>query len=84
MTMRASSLALWKALTSAVGLDELLLTLALTLIVVALWPVARSWLGTGLPALLPAGVIVLYVALPSRLPFLMKPSAPEKPTRRSL
>ena len=42
--MKRRSLALWKALTSAIGVDELLLTLALGLIVVGLWPVAAAWL----------------------------------------
>lgn len=81
--MKRRSLALWKALTSAIGVDELLLTLALGLIVVGLWPIAVAWLGTGLPALVPAGLAILYVAMPSRLPFTMRPPAPEKPARRA-
>lgn len=74
--MRARSLALWGALTSIIGVDELLLTLALTLIVVALWPVI------GRIALLVPGVCLLYVALPQRSPFLHQPPSPDDLRRK--
>jgi hypothetical protein len=74
--LRARSLALWKALASVIGPDEILLVVALTLVTVALWP----WVGQG--ALLPAGLVLLFVALPSRAPFVHRQPIPEKPTRR--
>lgn len=77
---RLRSSAKW--LASLVGADELLLTLALGLIVVGLWPIAVKWLGTGLPSLIPAGIVILWLALPSRAPMILRTAPPEKPTRR--
>lgn len=75
--MKARSLAVWKALTSLIGPDEALLVVALTLVTVALWP----WLGRG--ALLPAGLVLLFVALPSRAPFVNRQPPPEALRRKS-
>jgi len=64
-------------------LDEILLTTALALIVVGLWPVAARWIGTGVPALSVAGIILLYVVLPPRAPFVDRPTSAESSSRRS-
>lgn len=82
MTWRTCSLALWKAVTSIIGPDEVFLLVALTLVTVALWPLAVRWCGTGLPSLLPAGICLLWSAIPARSPFVVPPTVPEKPTRR--
>lgn len=87
----------WKALTSLLALvwrkattggadgwlDELVLLVALGLVTVSLWPMAVRWIGSGLPALLPAGLCLLWSAIPARSPFVAHPSVPEKPTRRT-
>lgn len=64
-------------------LDELLLTLALVLIVVGLWPISSRWIGTGLPSLIVPGMTLLYVVLPPRAPFVARPPAPSESSRRS-
>jgi ABC-type transport system involved in cytochrome c biogenesis permease component len=64
-------------------LDELLLTVALTLIVVGLWPISSRWIGTGLPSLIAPGVTLLFLSLPSRAPIIVRPQGPEKPARRA-
>lgn len=72
MTVRAR--AIWQALTAIIGLDELLLIVALALITLALWP----WVGRG--ALLPAGLVLLWVVLPSRATFVSR--APDGPVMK--
>ena len=61
-------------------LDEVLLTVALTLIVVGLWPVSARWIGTGLPSLIVPGITLLYVSLPQRSAFLIRPVTSQPPT----
>lgn len=73
--MRASSAKMLAGLRALIGVDELVLLVALTLIVIALWPIV------GCRALLAPGVVLLWIALPARAPFLVRP--PEKPPRRT-
>jgi hypothetical protein len=69
-----------KFVTGGAGgwLDELLLTAALALIVVGLWPISSRWIGTGLPALIVPGMTLLYVSLPSRRPLIVRPMATDQ------
>jgi hypothetical protein len=54
---------------AAIGLDEALLAVSLTLITVALWPwVGRSALGV-------PGAVLLWISLPPRAPFVPPPPA---------
>lgn len=55
-----------------VGLDEFLLSLGLVLITVAIWPLV------GVLALVVPGVAITWIALPSRVPFVARPSDPRK------
>ena len=58
-----------------VGVEEILLTAAIALAMVAIWP----WCGR-LSLLVPA-VVLLWIALPARAPFLARP--PDKADRRT-
>lgn len=59
-----------RAVIAVVGVDELLLSIALALIVVGLWPLV------GQRALLVPGLVLLWIVLPSRQPFLHRSPAP--------
>ena len=54
--------------------NEIAVGLGLSLITVGLWPLA------GFSALIPTGAVIVYLALPSRLPFVLHPS--DAPSRR--
>lgn len=54
----------WKTLASYVGADEAMLAIALMLIAAGFW----SWWRPG--AYLVPGVVLLWIALPSRVPFI--------------
>lgn len=58
-------------ITAYVGADELLLALALLLVTIGLWS------RVGAAALVAPGLVLLWIALPSRRSFLVAPSAPE-------
>ena len=60
------------ALRSAIGADELVLSAGLLIATVALWSVC------GPLALLVPGVVFLWIALPSRVVFLVRSPVPEK------
>lgn len=68
----------WKRLTAIIGADEALLLIALSLLLAGLWPLAVRWLGTGLPTLVVPGVVLLFIALPSRAPMIIRPQVPDK------
>ena len=55
-------------LRSAVGVDEVILVAALLMITAALWP-SLGWL-----ALLPAGLVLLWISIPQRARFVARPS----------
>lgn len=54
---------------AAIGVDVLVLILGLVMVTVGLWP----WIGRG--ALLVPGVVLTWLSLPSRLPFVLRPDA---------
>lgn len=65
-----------KALQNLASLvDEIMLTVALALIVIALWP----WIDRG--ALVIPGVVLLWLVLPARAPFLSRPPTDAQKTR---
>lgn len=66
--MRKGLTAIASALSTAI--EELLIAAALTLLVVGLWP------RFGREALLVPGVILLWLVLPARLPFIDRPVPP--------
>lgn len=73
---RALVVGLAASIQNAVGLDEILVSIALVLVTVALWPTfARG-------ALLAPGLVLLWVALPARSVFLIPPPV-DKPKRRT-
>ena len=53
-------------ISSAIGVDEVLLLVALLLVVIGLWPVV------GVRALVAPGLILLYLTVPTRRPFVDK------------
>ena len=59
--------AVFKALCSGLGTDEVVFIAALLLIAVGLWLVV------GQASLIVPGCVLLWVGLPSRLPFVMRP-----------
>lgn len=61
-------------IASLIGRDELTLAVGLVLVTVSLWPV----LGAG--ALLPAGIVLLWLGLPARTGFIRdrRPSDPRR------
>ncbi len=63
--------ALWQALVAAIGLDEIVLALALGLIGLGCWMVWKPG------AFLVPGLVLLWLALPPRAPFVNRP--PDKP-----
>jgi hypothetical protein len=66
----------WSVVLAVVGADELVLALALALIVVGLWPV------TGRLVLFIPGAVLLWIAMPSRQPFVHRSPMTEKPSTR--
>jgi len=52
-----------------IGFEDVVLFAGMALITVALWPLAERWFGAGQVAFLPAGGILVYMALPQRLGF---------------
>lgn len=75
-TLRTSSGRLVTTVVSVVGVDELLLVVALALVTVALWPRFERL------ALLVPGLVILWVVLPSRSPFVARPPTATKAERR--
>lgn len=75
-TLRTSSARVHRAVRSVIGVDEALLLTGVGLIVVALWPVL------GRLTLVIPGAVIVWLALPPRLPFLHRPSR-EESTRRT-
>lgn len=63
------------AIVTVIGADELLIAVALGCGTSAIWPLV------GRLALLVPCVVLLWIALPSRTPFITRPPA-EKPMRR--
>ena len=77
--MLASLTRVRNAIAAVVGADELLLACALALVTVGLWPII------GRSALVVPGTVLLWIALPSRAPLVVRPpSPPETPARRTL
>lgn len=56
--------------------DEVATMVALVLVTVALWP------RFGRLTLLVPGIVLLWIALPVRRPFVARPEAPDKSSRR--
>lgn len=67
--------AVFAAIRKSIDADEVLLTLGLALITWGLWPLV------GVCALIVPGAVLLWLALPSRAPFVTPPA--EKPARRT-
>ena len=63
------------AVRAAFGIDEILLVAGLVLITVAAWPAIGQY------ALACPGLVLVWIALPSRSPFISRPPA-EPPDRR--
>ena len=70
VTMRQRSRALVAAVVRHIGVNELGLAIALLLIARGLWLAWRPG------AYLVPGLVLLWIALPSRVAFLVRPSAP--------
>lgn len=66
--------AMASAVRAAVGLDDLVLVLALALLSIG---VGLVWVPAGL---IVPGLVLLWLVLPSRAPFVTRPPAPKKPT----
>lgn len=66
----------WRIARTVIGADELVLALALALIVVGLWPL------TGRIVLFIPGAVLLWIAMPSRQPFVHRSQTTEKPSTR--
>lgn len=81
--MSALGLVVWRGVTAFLGPEEAVLLVALVLVTVGLWPLAARWAGSGWTALLVPGLVLLWLALPSRAPFVIRDSAPTKPTGRN-
>lgn len=62
----------WLAVRGEIGRDELFLSWALLLIAVGFWDLWRPG------AFLAPGLVLLYVALPTRAPFVDRPIEPKK------
>lgn len=60
------------AVQAAIGVDEILLAVALVLVTIGLWPLC------GQVALVAPGLVGLYVALPCRQPFISRPTGLEE------
>lgn len=71
----AAAVRVW--IGSMLGVDELLLAVALTLVTVGSWPL----LGRG--ALVVPGIVLLWIVLPTRGTFIVRPTATEKKSDRS-
>ena len=56
----------WRKITAAVGTAELMLVVGTILITVALWPAIDRL------ALLPGGAILVWLALPARVAFIVR------------
>lgn len=56
--------ALWRSITRIVGRDELTLIAGVVLVTVAIWP------ALGRLALLPAGLVLVWLGLPARASFI--------------
>ena len=78
MPLKERSRRVAAAVVAVIGVDELLIVVALTLVTVALWP------RFGRQALLVPGLVVLWVALPSRAPFIARPTLSAKSKRRKV
>ena len=66
----------WKAITSVMGVDECLLIMALALVTSGLW------VAIGRGALVVPGVVLLWIVLPSRPPFVLRRPTEESHRRR--
>lgn len=63
---------LWTACRHAIGIDEIAVTLALALIAAGFW----SWWRPG--AFLVPGVVLLWLCLPARSVFIIRPKRGER------
>jgi hypothetical protein len=63
-------------IAAIIDVDDLALVGALTLLTVGLWTLV------GRSALIVPGVVGVWVTLPSRQPFIVRPSAPERADRK--
>ena len=73
LQQRCRAVGAW--LGSILGLAECLLLVGVGLVTGALWP------AYGRLALLPAGVLLIWIALPSRTAFVVRPVVSKKPRR---
>lgn len=60
----AAPAAVWQAITAVIGADELLVVAGLGLLTAGLWPIVQE------SALIAPGLVLLWIALPQRTPFL--------------
>jgi len=67
MTLRARSLAIWKAVTSVIGPDEIQFWLGLILVAAGFWSFWRPG------SYLVPGVVLVWSSLPSRAPLVARP-----------
>lgn len=74
--MRERSRRLVAAIGAVVGPDEILLVVALALVTWGLWPLV------GRMALIAPGAVCLWIALPSRAAFLVRPAADDAAKRK--
>lgn len=74
--MRRTSEAIWRAMASVVGLDEVVLLAGISLIAVGFWEFWRPG------AFLVPGALLVWVALPSRKGFIDRPLPPAQRRQR--
>ena len=67
----------WAMVRAAIGLDEVVVLAALVLIAVGFWQAWRPG------AFLVPGLVLLWISLPRRLPFIVRSPDPEKAKRRT-
>jgi hypothetical protein len=64
-------------IAGVIGPDEILLGTGLTLVTVALWPVL------GRVSLIVPGLVILWIAVPERAPFVTRPPVSDKDRRKT-
>ena len=69
------------AIAAEIGLHEVLLIGSLTLVTVALWPIAEQVLHDGRVSLLVPGLVGMWITMPTRTPFVHRPLAPPEKRR---
>lgn len=60
----AAAAAVWRAITAVIGADELLVCVGLGLLTAGLWSLVQE------SALVAPGLVLLWIALPQRTPFV--------------